>query len=290
MPNYVINRLEINADRETVQNVMDFLKGKTDEDSTPCYIDFNNIIPMPKDLLIEASTSGEFGMQYIIAQQRKQFNSQDDLKVIQLMEIQEEKVREEALQLGMTYLRNWGKYGYPTWYEWSIANWGTKWNAFNQNFEEPNVLWFDTAWEGVPLLIQTLSEIFPDVEFQYAYADEDLGSNVGKGTIRNGETDMTFPDNGSNEAFEIVFFVKPGLEEYLELTDEGYRWKAQTSPDRQYPTCIQGISQPIYPGFLLPEAPFIFIPFHFLLTISRLLNQSFLTVFIPSLGWPTYHL
>jgi cytoskeletal protein CcmA (bactofilin family) len=44
MPNYVTNRLEINADRETVQNVMDFLKGKTDEDSTPCYIDFNNII------------------------------------------------------------------------------------------------------------------------------------------------------------------------------------------------------------------------------------------------------
>ena len=62
MPNYVTNRLEINADRETVQNVMDFLKGETDEDSTPCYIDFNNIIPMPKDLLIEASTSGEFGM------------------------------------------------------------------------------------------------------------------------------------------------------------------------------------------------------------------------------------
>lgn len=46
---------------------------------------------MPKDLLIEASTSGEFGMQYIIAQQRKPFNSQDDLKVIQWMEIQEEK-------------------------------------------------------------------------------------------------------------------------------------------------------------------------------------------------------
>ena len=32
-------------------------------------------------------------------------------------------------------------------------------------------------------------------------------ANVGKGIIRNGETDMTFPDNGSNEAFEIVFFV-----------------------------------------------------------------------------------
>ena len=74
MPNYVTNRLEINADRETVQNVMDFLKGETDEDSTPCYIDFNNIIPMPKDLLIEASTSGEFGMKYLNATQAIQFS------------------------------------------------------------------------------------------------------------------------------------------------------------------------------------------------------------------------
>jgi hypothetical protein len=35
---------------------------------------------------------------------------------------------------------------------------------------------------------------------------------------------------------------------------------------------------------MLPEAPFIFIPFHFLFTISRLLNQSFLTVFTHPLA------
>ena len=229
MPNHVTNRLEINADRETVQKVMNFLKGKTDDDNTPCYIDFNNIIPMPEELLIEKSSSGDLGMKYLEAMQLKPFYfllDDDALRTIQWIEGLAEKDRKEALQLGASYLENRKKYGYPTWYEWSTATWGTKWNAFNQTFEDPNMLWFDTAWEGVPLLIQTLSEIFPDVEFQYAYADEDLGSNVGKGTIRNGETDMTFPDNGSNEAFEIVFFVKPGLEEYLELTDEGYRWKA----------------------------------------------------------------
>ena len=97
MPNYVTNRLEINADRETVQNVMDFLKGETDEDSTPCYIDFNNIIPMPKDLLIEASTSGEFGMKYLKAMQRKPFNSPDDLKVIQWMEGLTEEGRKRSV-------------------------------------------------------------------------------------------------------------------------------------------------------------------------------------------------
>ena len=35
MPNHVTNRLEINADRETVQSVMNFLKGENDADNTP---------------------------------------------------------------------------------------------------------------------------------------------------------------------------------------------------------------------------------------------------------------
>lgn len=224
MPNHVTNRLEINADRETVQSVMNFLRGENDDDNTPCYIDFNNIIPMPKELLIEASSSGVFGMRYIIAMQRNPDNSQNELRAVQWMENQVEKVREEALRLGAAYLKNLEKYGYATWYEWSIATWGTKWNAYNQEFEEPNVLWFDTAWSGVPQLIQKLSEKFPDVEFHYAYADEDLGSNVGKGIVRNGEIDMTIPENGSNEAFEIMFYVKPGIDGYFELTDEGYKW------------------------------------------------------------------
>ena len=58
MPNHVTNRLEIIADNETVQKVMNFLKGVNEEDGTPCHIDFNKIIPMPKELLIEASSSG----------------------------------------------------------------------------------------------------------------------------------------------------------------------------------------------------------------------------------------
>lgn len=96
--------------------------------------------------------------------------------------------------------------------------------TYHQDFEEPNILWFDTAWSDVPQLIQKLSEKFPDVEFHYAYADEDLGFDTGKGTIRNGEINMTIPEGGSNEAFEIMFFVKLGMDEYFELTDEGYKW------------------------------------------------------------------
>ena len=226
MPNHVTNRLEIIADNETVQKVMNFLKGVNEEDGTPCHIDFNKIIPMPKELLIEASSSGKLGMEYLTAMQRKPLYTQDDLATIQRVEELQEKYRKEVLQLGASYLSNLEKYGYPTWYEWSIATWGTKWNAYDQYFEEPNLLWFNTAWESVPLLIQKLSEVFPEVELHYAYADENLGFNVGRGIIQNGEIDMTIPDGGSNEAFEIMFFVKPDMEEYFELTDEGYKWIA----------------------------------------------------------------
>ena len=39
MPNNVTNRLEINADNEKLQEIMNFLKGEPDEVGTPCYID-----------------------------------------------------------------------------------------------------------------------------------------------------------------------------------------------------------------------------------------------------------
>ena len=224
MPNHVTNRLEINADRETVQKVLNFLRGENEEDGTPCHIDFNKIIPMPKELLIESSSTGKLGLEYLIAKQRMPFNSPEDLKVIQQVEGLQEETRKEVLQLGTLYLSNLEKYGYPTWYEWSVATWGTKWNAYNQDFEEPNILWFDTAWDSVPLLIQKLSEIYPDIEFHYTYADENFGSNVGRGTIRNGEMDMMIPYDGSDEAFEILFDVRPDMEDYFELTDEGYKW------------------------------------------------------------------
>lgn len=163
MPNHITNRLEILADDDKIQEVMSFIKGEPDENEIPNYIDFNKIIPMPKELMIEASTSGEYGLQYILAMQRKPNNTPADLKAIEWIESLPEERQKQALQLGEMYLSNQKHYGYPTWYEWANNIWGTKWNAYNQKFEEPNVLWFDTAWSGVPQLIGKLSKIFPDI-------------------------------------------------------------------------------------------------------------------------------
>ncbi|WP_172624266.1 hypothetical protein [Phocaeicola dorei] len=43
-------------------------------------------------------------------------------------------------------------------------------------------------------------------------------------TLPNIRGSLSNTYGGSNEAFEIMFFVKPGMDEYFELTDEGYKW------------------------------------------------------------------
>lgn len=91
MANNVTNRLKINSDKETVLKIMDFLKGKGNDNNMTCYIDFNNIVPIPKELMIESSSSGKHGMKYIMAMQQKNYNSPEDLKIIQWMESLSEK-------------------------------------------------------------------------------------------------------------------------------------------------------------------------------------------------------
>lgn len=224
MPNHITNRLVINADNQSVQQVLQYLKGEP-EDGEKLFIDFNKIIPRPESLNVEASSLGEDGMQYLIAKQKCFYMSPEDCTFIEQFKQRPQEQQDSALALGRQYLRNIADHDYKDWYDWSLANWGTKWNAYDQSFESPNIIWFTTAWSGVPQLIQKLSEHFPDVEFGYTFADEDTGCNTGHGTIQNGESRMIYPDMQSMEAFQIAFEMNPDIADYYELTENGYRYK-----------------------------------------------------------------
>ena len=54
--------------------------------------------------------------------------------------------------------------------EWSYANWGTKWNAYEDS-REGNKLYFETANGAVPGLMQKLAWIYPDVLIEYEFYD-----------------------------------------------------------------------------------------------------------------------
>ena len=64
--------------------------------------------------------------------------------------------------------------------------WGTKWNAYYHESRDDSDFVFDTAWNHPRPVIKALSLKYPEVIFKIAYADEDMGSNLGTYTIING--------------------------------------------------------------------------------------------------------
>lgn len=90
--------------------------------------------------------------------------------------------------------------GYTYWYDWSIKNLGTKWNAYGQPEEgfssDATEFQFETAWSHPMELITAMSEKLPGVVFSVKYADEDIGSNCGEYEIEGGK--VIFSDIAGN--------------------------------------------------------------------------------------------
>lgn len=73
-----------------------------------------------------------------------------------------------------------------SWYDWSLENWGTKWDVTDTFEDEEGYICFDTAWSTPVEIINYLSEIYDELTFEVHYADEDLGNNCGMYQIHNG--------------------------------------------------------------------------------------------------------
>lgn len=92
--------------------------------------------------------------------------------------------------LGQEELKIYGEEN--CWYNWCRKNWRTKWNAFEtkiMNDGDECCIYFQTAWSGVPKLIGLSSQMFPNLQFDYQYADEDAGSNVAHYKFSNGHVE-----------------------------------------------------------------------------------------------------
>jgi len=106
--------------------------------------------------------------------------------------------------LGRHLKENIRLYGFPTWYEWCCENWGTKWNACEVELDRENkTLSFDTAWAAPEGIITALANKYPDLEWEWTYADEDTGCNTGIYTHTAGVLAFTNVENLSNEAYEL---------------------------------------------------------------------------------------
>lgn len=235
MPNHITNRLVISGDNSEIKKMFEYINGGIDENGQQILIDFNKIIPMPKELDIPSSSDYERGYDVYMALEHGDYRRID--KMLAYPWVQQEGIATrkqmtdyllkndlEAFEKGKQYYENIQKYGAPTWYEWCNSNWNTKWPAYEQEQIDSNTIQFLTAWSGVPDLLCVLSEKFRELSFDYEYADEDYGHNVGHFVIENGSfIEEHIPDGGSKEALEIAARLLgeyENEEDYEEETEE----------------------------------------------------------------------
>jgi hypothetical protein len=121
-------------------------------------------------------------------------------------------------------MRGLREYGYASWYEWSIANWGTKWNAYSIKRINDTTIKFKTAWNAPLKWLAKLAEKFPGEQISIRWADEDFGSNVGTITIKaDGELDGTPIPDDSPEAHKLAMELLYGnvIPEHMRAGQDG---------------------------------------------------------------------
>jgi len=220
MPNHITNILSVEGNPKAVKKFFSAINGGVDEYDRPILIDFNKITPMPESLNIESGSRSREGLKRyaafiadsrVLAEMGVALGISDTdghKKMVSDMLEKHTKIQNsdpDLWEFGKQCYENIANHGAPTWYEWSTANWGTKWNAYAQEQVGDSTISFKTAWSNVHNLIETLSARFPDLHFMYSYADEDFGQNVGQYEFENGESVFeNRPSGGSPEAIELA--------------------------------------------------------------------------------------
>ena len=195
MPNHVTNIIEYSGDEKAIKKMLESIKNDTFGIGT---IDFDKIIPMPKSLDIESGSRTDRGLRvykdfidvYTLAGTvlKDLLNIPKDIED-SFLAVRDD-VKPEEWELGRTATQNILMYGAPTWYEWRIGHWGTKWNAYDYedgvDYSEDDHLRFQTAWGAPHPVIARLAELYPDISFTHLWADEDIGQNCGRFVYEDG--------------------------------------------------------------------------------------------------------
>ena len=226
MPNYVRNVIAFEGSDEEILAMLKHIKNDELEMGS---IDFNKLIPMPESLNIECGSRTDQGVKMVKdfimkLSTEKLLSIQDNDELEKVLNEQTRNVPDESKdrwKLGVKATLNQMKYGAETWYDWSLKNWGTKWNSCNfgedNSYFEKNTIMFDTAWSAPHPVLEKLAETYPNISFEHRWADEDMGANCGKCRYENGERKSFLVPSDHKTALEFAAVVW----EY-DLTDLSY--------------------------------------------------------------------
>lgn len=142
-------------------------------------------VPMPPSLLIEEGSRSEFGQDILSGdwQKYRHYKAYEErwrsagVNSAESALAWAKEHEPEALELGATRMENIRRYGAASWYDWSVRNWGTKWDAYEQRWGEAKrkgmlqEVVFQTAWSPpLPALLGMCSRF--GLDCVVGYVDE----------------------------------------------------------------------------------------------------------------------
>jgi Ferredoxin-like domain in Api92-like protein len=186
MPNHYTTRVTIRGNAADL-NAFDakhiIVPGFEDEPQAHQF-DFNTVIAMPKELegtisgskvdegLIVLGLNEKEALRYLTYPwvQERGITTLDGVKAL-LKERYPDCVVEAERHLKIKEIT-----GYLNWHDWSVDNWGTKWNSYGYrgiiNAPKWYVFQFYTAWEPPIPVLRKLTEMWPTLKFTFQGHDE----------------------------------------------------------------------------------------------------------------------
>ena len=171
MPNWVTHKIKFTGKAKDIKALKKYVTTKEN------VFDFQKIIPMPASLNVTAGGDEQFAIR--CAKHFKEHGLTPSTEYEESTWQKQKMSFADWVETGLTYLKNEQQYGAYDWYEWRIMHWGTKWNSCDAVWDSDDEVRFDTAWSTPVPIFHTLASLFPDVEIDVCYADEDLGNNCG---------------------------------------------------------------------------------------------------------------
>lgn len=131
------------------------------------------------------------------------------------------------IELGKHYVDCKEKYGFDNWYDWRVANWGTKWNASDTNYDGETIH-FDTAWSVPHPIIAKIAEEFPETKL-YGRSDEESGwfeeyyTKDGKLGVVGGEIEYDEDTDTSEDVYDDGITEPSTYETYEEISQRSIK-------------------------------------------------------------------
>ena len=199
MPYYVKNIIEM----KDIVN-MPLFNTINDKSEKICF-DFNNLIPMPKELDIESGTIETVAIDAFL-RNTKDYQYAGRIHLTLTDEDYKRRLdncgrtEEELINLGSQYISNQINYGHRTWYDWCYYNWGTASNGYNAHGFGQDTIGFYTLNTPPIQVFAKLIELNPKLTIDCLWSGEEYGHRTGHISNRDGLMLLEEYEDESNDS------------------------------------------------------------------------------------------